>query len=41
MRDFFARLPAPVQKSLWFVGLWGAGVLTVTVVAYAIRAMIL
>jgi hypothetical protein len=38
---FFRRLPEPVRKGLWFVGLWSAGVLTVTLVAYGIRAMIL
>ena len=36
----------PQERSLpaklgWFVALWCAGVLTVTVVAYGIRAMIL
>jgi hypothetical protein len=29
------------RRAGWFVGLWLAGVTTVTVVAYAIRAMIL
>ncbi len=36
-----AQLPEPLRKGLWFVGLWCAGVLAVTVVAYAIRAAIL
>lgn len=29
------------RKLLWFVLLWGAGVATVTLVAYGIRAMVL
>lgn len=30
-----------VRKSLWFLGLWVAGVLSVTVVGLVIRAMVL
>ena len=33
--------PSLMSKLLWFAALWLAGVLTVTVVAYAIRAAIL
>ncbi|MCQ8184853.1 DUF2474 domain-containing protein [Parvularcula maris] len=36
-----ARLPEPLRKWLWFVGLWAAGVLAVSTVAYGIRALIL
>lgn len=31
------RLPA---RLLWFVGLWAGGVLTVTVIGYAIKLML-
>lgn len=41
MTLLWQRLPDPVRKALWFVGLWLAGVFTVTLVAYGIRAMIL
>lgn len=41
MGRLWGRLPEPVRQILWFVALWAAGVLTVTVVAYGIRAMIL
>lgn len=41
MRAFWAGLPAPVRQGVWFVGLWAAGVLTVTLVAFIIRLMIL
>lgn len=41
MERFWDNLPDPVRKGLWFVGLWAAGVATVSIVAYAIRAMIL
>jgi hypothetical protein len=41
MTSLWRGLPAPVRKALWFVGLWALGVLTVSVVAYGIRAMIL
>jgi hypothetical protein len=34
-------LPAGLRKALWFAGLYGAGILTVSAVAYGIRAMIL
>jgi hypothetical protein len=30
-----------VRKSLWFLGLWAGGVLTLTVVGLVIRAMLL
>ncbi|WOI53195.1 DUF2474 family protein [Parvularcula sp. LCG005] len=34
--------PRPLwQKLLWFVALWGGGVLVVGTVAYLIRAMIM
>ena len=36
-----ARLPEPLRKAAWFVLLWLAGVATVSVVAYGIRAMVL
>ena len=29
------------RKLMWFVGLWCGGVLTVAIVAYGIRAMIM
>jgi hypothetical protein len=41
METRWQRLPEPLRKALWFVGLWIGGVLTVSVVAYGIRAMIL
>lgn len=41
MERIWGRLPGPVRKGLWFVALWAAGVATVTIVAYAIRSMIL
>jgi hypothetical protein len=31
----------PVRRLLWFAGLWLAGVVTLTIVAYAIRLAIL
>jgi hypothetical protein len=39
--DPWRSLPEPLRKGLWFVALWAAGVLTVSAVAYGIRAMIL
>jgi hypothetical protein len=41
MERFWRGLPEPVRKGLWFVGLWAAGVLTVTILAYGIRGMVL
>lgn len=35
------RLPPFAKKWMWFVALWVGGVATVTVVAYAIRLLIL
>lgn len=35
------RLPPIGKKLFWFIALWLGGVATVTVVAYAIRLMIL
>ena len=36
-------MPAPRlgRRLLWFVGLWAAGVLTLTAIAYAIRLVLL
>ncbi len=33
-------MPEGLRKLLWFAGLWVAGVATILVVAYAIRAVI-
>lgn len=41
MARAWRSLPEPLRKGLWFVGLWLAGVATVSVVAYGIRALIL
>lgn len=41
MDRLLAKLPDPLRKGIWFVLLWLAGVACVTLVAYAIRAMIL
>lgn len=41
MDRFWSSLPDPLRKGLWFVALWLGGVLTVSIVAYGIRAMIL
>jgi hypothetical protein len=35
------RLPPAIRKLMWFIVLWAAGVGTVAVVAYGIRAMVL
>lgn len=35
------RIPAFIRKLGWFAGLWLAGVLTLTLVAYAIKLAIL
>lgn len=34
------QVPKTAQKLLWFFALWATGVMTVGVVAYAIRLMI-
>ena len=41
MDDWLARLPGPMRRAAWFVVLWCAGVASVGVAAFAIRAMIL
>jgi hypothetical protein len=35
-----APMPRPLKQTLWFVGLWAAGVATVAVVAGVLRLVI-